>query len=207
LLVDEDNPEKRISELERQLADQKPTAQPEHIDQRPLTPEDIHNLAFSNPARGRRGYHEDEVDAFLDRVEATLRDPTARGGVTSADIHNVSFSKPQIGRRGYNEDEVDAFLGRVAIELAGRAGQRPAVGPVQAAPQNFGAATGPGPRHLRPSDESTARKILDHILAFLYEFGTNHGRVTWRAPLVIGRCSSSSGSLSTLLTSWSPLAS
>ncbi len=38
----------------------------------PLTPADIHNVAFSKPPIGKRGYNEDEVDAFLDLVEAEL---------------------------------------------------------------------------------------------------------------------------------------
>ncbi len=37
-----------------------------------LTPADVHNVAFSKPPIGKRGYHEDEVDAFLDLVEAEL---------------------------------------------------------------------------------------------------------------------------------------
>jgi DivIVA domain-containing protein len=38
----------------------------------PLTPADVHNVAFSKPPLGKRGYHEDEVDAFLDLVGAEL---------------------------------------------------------------------------------------------------------------------------------------
>ncbi|ALG87031.1 cell division protein DivIVA [Gordonia phthalatica] len=37
-----------------------------------LTPEDIHYVAFSKPPFGKRGYNEDEVDAFLDLVEMTV---------------------------------------------------------------------------------------------------------------------------------------
>jgi DivIVA domain-containing protein len=135
-----------------------------------VTAQDIRDVAFSKPAMGHRGYDEDEVDEFLGRVETTLRDPTASGGVTSAEIDNVSFAKPPIGRRGYNEDEVDALLARVAIQLGG---QRSAVDT--------------GPRHLRHTDESTAQNMLDHIQAFLAELSPrNHTRFTWRTPLVIG---------------------
>ena len=35
-----------------------------------LTPADVHNVAFKKPSIGKRGYDEDEVDAFLDLVEA-----------------------------------------------------------------------------------------------------------------------------------------
>jgi DivIVA domain-containing protein len=38
----------------------------------PLTPADVHNVAFSKPPIGKRGYNEDEVDAFLDLVESRL---------------------------------------------------------------------------------------------------------------------------------------
>ena len=37
-----------------------------------LTPADVHNVAFSKPPIGKRGYNEDEVDAFLDLVGAEL---------------------------------------------------------------------------------------------------------------------------------------
>src|SRR5690242_4517068 len=37
-----------------------------------LTPADVHNVAFSKPPIGKRGYNEDEVDAFLDLVEVEL---------------------------------------------------------------------------------------------------------------------------------------
>jgi DivIVA domain-containing protein len=38
----------------------------------PLTPADVANVAFSKPPLGKRGYHEDEVDAFLDLVKAEM---------------------------------------------------------------------------------------------------------------------------------------
>src|SRR5215211_7510969 len=38
----------------------------------PLTPAVVHNVAFSKPPIGKRGYNEDEVDAFLDLVENEL---------------------------------------------------------------------------------------------------------------------------------------
>ena len=37
-----------------------------------LTPADVHNVAFSKPPIGKRGYNEDEVDQFLDFVETEL---------------------------------------------------------------------------------------------------------------------------------------
>lgn len=100
-----------------------------------LTPEQVHDVAFDKPPIGKRGYNEDQVDAFLNRIEAALRDPTARS-VSPQEIRAVTFSKPPIGRRGYNPAEVDAFLELVAAQLdSGRgatSAQRSAVGQVGA---------------------------------------------------------------------------
>jgi DivIVA domain-containing protein len=38
----------------------------------PVTAADVRNVVFSKPPLGKRGYHEDEVDAFLDLVGAEL---------------------------------------------------------------------------------------------------------------------------------------
>jgi DivIVA domain-containing protein len=38
----------------------------------PLTPADVRNVTFSKPPIGKRGYHEGEVDAFLDLVQSEL---------------------------------------------------------------------------------------------------------------------------------------
>ncbi len=53
----------------------------------PLTPAEVHNVAFKKPPIGKRGYDEEEVDAFLDIVEVELsrlieenNDLRARGG-------------------------------------------------------------------------------------------------------------------------------
>jgi DivIVA domain-containing protein len=82
-----------------------------------LTADDIVNVAFSKPPLGRRGYNEDEVDAFLDRVERKLRNPHTTGGMTADAVRNIVFSKPAMGKRGYNEDEVDAFLDLIEATL------------------------------------------------------------------------------------------
>jgi DivIVA domain-containing protein len=117
----EDDPEKRIADLERRLAQSRAASAPDAstIGDR-LTPEQVHNVAFSKPPLFKRGYSEDEVDAFLDRVESTLRDRNAIGALTPADLHDVAFSTPPLGKRGYYEDEVDAFVELVLIELSRR---------------------------------------------------------------------------------------
>src|SRR5438270_3742988 len=63
--MDHDDPEQRISDLERQLAVPRESGGPAVGG---LSAGHIHNVAFSKPPMGKRGYHEDEVDAFLDLV-------------------------------------------------------------------------------------------------------------------------------------------
>jgi DivIVA domain-containing protein len=57
----------------------------------PLTPAEVHNVAFKKPPIGKRGYDEEEVDAFLDIVEVELarlieenNDLRARPGAASS---------------------------------------------------------------------------------------------------------------------------
>jgi len=72
----------------------------------PLTPAEVHNVAFKKPPIGKRGYDEEEVDAFLDIVEVELArlieenndlrarpggggggGPHANGGVSVAEVN------------------------------------------------------------------------------------------------------------------------
>ena len=65
-----------------------------------LTPADIHNMAFKKPPMGKRGYDEEDVDAFLDEVEqelirlleenAALQDRIQHGGPTAAAAASAS---------------------------------------------------------------------------------------------------------------------
>jgi DivIVA domain-containing protein len=177
--MDDDDPEKRITDLERQLGEARGAAdrgatlefQQGAISPPPpagfpptagrhslapggsLTPEQVRSARFSRPPRGKRGYNQDEVDAFLDRVEAALRDPAGRS-LTPEQVGNVGFSQSPGGKRGYNQDEVDVFLDRVKGQI-----ERPAqdfnarttaapqsvVYSGQGGPHNLDAAAGLGP--------------------------------------------------------------
>jgi DivIVA domain-containing protein len=92
-----------------------PTALRRRVPLGQIGPDQVRGAEFNRAPFGKRGYDEEEVDLFLDRIEATLRGADA---VTATEIHNVLFSKPPIGRRGYNEDQVDTFLDRVEATLA-----------------------------------------------------------------------------------------
>jgi len=88
-----------------------------------LTPEQVRQVRFDPPQPGRRGYREDEVDAFLGLVEATFR---GQADLVSAEVRQVAFSAPARFDRGYDEDQVDSFLDEVERELDRRAAARAA---------------------------------------------------------------------------------
>ncbi len=153
LLMNDDDPEKRIAELERQQAERQRSAPATGGS---LTAEQVRNVAFSKPPVGRRGYNEDEVDAFLDLVEATLQGSTGHA-LTPEQVRNVAFSKPPIGKRGYNEDEVDAFLDLVERQLSSQPGTYPPSPPAPLPPPPVGRS--PGTDVARPP--RPGRRIAD----------------------------------------------
>ncbi|MGI5503079.1 DivIVA domain-containing protein [Lentzea sp. CA-135723] len=105
----------RPSQAQQRPPAQQPAA-PQAVDSPKLTAADIRDIAFHRPPRGRRGYQESQVDAFLDRIEATL---LGQDNLTAKDVRDIRFSRPLIGRRGYDETEVDAFLTAIEQQLSG----------------------------------------------------------------------------------------
>lgn len=60
----------------------------------PLTPADVHNVAFKKPPIGKRGYDEDEVDAFLDEVERELARLIEENNDLRAQLERAQRSRP-----------------------------------------------------------------------------------------------------------------
>lgn len=79
-----------------------------------VTPEDVRSTRFATPTLGHRGYHADEVDAFLELVAATL---AGHGAVAADDLRQVRFDAPRLGQRGYRADQVDEYLDQLRAEL------------------------------------------------------------------------------------------
>jgi DivIVA domain-containing protein len=79
-----------------------------------LNADDLRNITFSCPPPGQPAYDPSEVDAFLDRVEATLR---GRGTLTVKEVAMVTFRSPAPGRSGYDEGEVEALLDLIEERL------------------------------------------------------------------------------------------
>jgi DivIVA domain-containing protein len=63
----------------------------------------------------RRGYKVDEVDSFLDRVEATLAGDPIGAPVAAQEVHDVVF---RVRFGGYDEWQVDLHLDRVERQLS-----------------------------------------------------------------------------------------
>jgi DivIVA domain-containing protein len=79
----------------------------------------------------RRGYKVDEVDGFLDRVEATLSGEMVGPPVGAQEVHDVVF---RVRFGGYDEWQVDLHLDRVERQLAefeDRRGGAPAPDPMR----------------------------------------------------------------------------
>ncbi|NRQ39698.1 DivIVA domain-containing protein [Nonomuraea sp. NN258] len=77
----------------------------------------VERVAF-RPARMGTGYNEDEVDALLDRIVATLRGTTDYP-VTGKEVREARFSTV-LFRAGYLIADVDAFLAGISDVLEQR---------------------------------------------------------------------------------------
>mgnify|MGYP001252819447 CR=1 FL=1 len=77
----------------------------------------VEQVSFRSGRLGM-GYSEEEVDAFLDRIVATLRRTTDEP-LTAEDVRQVKFSTV-LFRPGYAIGEVDEFLAEIAEVIARR---------------------------------------------------------------------------------------
>lgn len=87
-----------------------------------LTPEDVRNVAFRKPPIGRRGYDEEEVDAFLDEVEQTLTGLYAQiSQLTTGAAPLMAPSEPQVppDTTAAALTEIKATLARIEARLGG----------------------------------------------------------------------------------------
>ncbi|WP_306745778.1 DivIVA domain-containing protein [Saccharothrix yanglingensis] len=128
-----------------------------------LTPQDVRGVRFHKPRPGNRGYHEGEIDAFLDRIENTL---AGRDTLTALEVQEQEFRHAPPGRIGYDEDDVDTFLDLVVVTLertpppvrpavrppAGTPSDRPPSGrtPPPASPPTTGPTAAPTPARVPP---------------------------------------------------------
>ncbi len=119
----------------------------------------------------RRGYKVDEVDTFLDRVEATLNGSPVGPEVRSQEVRDVVF---RVRFGGYDEWQVDLHLDRVERQLAEleerpaapgrgaelRASMRPPPPPAPPTPAPMPDRMGPPPLPTRTPAASTPTGAL-----------------------------------------------
>lgn len=79
----------------------------------PLSAQEIRDVRFHQTPPDEFGYSEDEVDAFLDRIEATLEGADV---LTSHDVREVRFGEVP---GGYDQNEVDTLLDLIEQRLDG----------------------------------------------------------------------------------------
>jgi len=82
----------------------------------------------------RHGYKCDEVDTFLDRVEATLNGERVDAPVRSSEVHDVVF---RVRFGGYDEWQVDLHLDRIERQLAEQEGPEADRGPERMLPDRM----------------------------------------------------------------------
>jgi DivIVA domain-containing protein len=115
----------------------------------PLMPADVHNVAFSKPRIGKRGYDEDEVDAFLDVVEAEI----------ARVIEQNNQFRNQLAQL---DQQLRAVPGHTVPSRDPRERPRPVVTPVQAAMREQ-AATG-GDQHVQAATVlDLAREMTERL--------------------------------------------
>jgi DivIVA domain-containing protein len=114
----------------------------------PLTPADIQNMAFKSPPAGRRGYGEEEVDAFLDEVEQELsrlieENSTLRTRAVTRPDDDLSKLRGMLAQLAAERDRAEQRARDLQAELE----RSHAAGPAGLAPG--GLAAGGDERNLR----------------------------------------------------------
>jgi DivIVA domain-containing protein len=160
----------------------------------PLTPADVHNVAFKKPPIGKRGYDEEEVDAFLDLIEVELaklieENSQYKAGVAPAPVveaseggseqdaaaiaslqqHNASLSE-QIA-------SLESQLGSTHAEL--EQARQAAAAAEQAAQEAIAAAQSSAQAPQSVPDEAPAAPLVDHshavkVLALAQQTADQH---------------------------------
>jgi DivIVA domain-containing protein len=88
-----------------------------------LTPADVHNVAFSRPRIGKRGYDEQEVDLFVDLVEQELIRHLAEEGDLRGRWTKLRNRYGEVQKLEAEFSQREASLSQQESELAQRAAQ------------------------------------------------------------------------------------
>ena len=86
----------------------------------PLTPADVHNVAFKKPPIGKRGYDEEEVDAFLDEVERELARLIEENNELRSQVERARSGQPAAAAAGAGNDAETRRLAQENADLKGQ---------------------------------------------------------------------------------------
>ncbi len=135
----------------------------------PLTPADVHNVVFKKPPIGKRGYDEDDVDAFLDEVERELArlieessEVKAHGDQAGA---NGALASPDVRRLAAENTELKQQLDRLRQE------KRRADQTLQQVQQEMGSG---GPRSNGLTGETTGEQQAVRVLMMAQRTADEH---------------------------------
>ncbi|MCW6007213.1 DivIVA domain-containing protein [Micromonospora sp. CPCC 205371] len=112
----------------------------------PLTPADVHNVAFKKRSIGKRGYDEGDVDAFLDEVEQELIRLVEANEALRARVERAGSADSRLA-------EVRAQLERAERDKAA------AVAATRAAEAELEQVTGPGGAAVDAGRDRTLRVL------------------------------------------------
>jgi DivIVA domain-containing protein len=159
----------------------------------PLTPADVHNVVFKKPPIGKRGYDEDDVDAFLDEVERELarlieenndlKAQVERGGRPSGPVPVPAAGGPgdvEVRRIASENNELKSQLERLRQEKqqaqqAAQQAQQAAAQAQQAAAQQSQAISGPPvPPGLGSGSDSTGEQQALRVLMLAQRTADDH---------------------------------
>lgn len=141
----------------------------------PLTPVDIHNAAFKKAPIGRRGYHEEDVDALLDAVtqemihllEANdvLREQVRRADAAASEMTPAGATEAELNAAGEELDRARRACDRAeqsARTLQGLLARARSADPAPAVDDGVLAlAHRTADEHVRSSDQEARELLLD----------------------------------------------
>jgi DivIVA domain-containing protein len=159
----------------------------------PLTPADVHNVVFKKPPIGKRGYDEDDVDAFLDEVERELarlieenndlKAQVERGGRSTGPVALPavpSGNDVDVRRLASENNELKSQVDRLRQEKqqaqqAAQQAQQAAQQAQQAVAQQTGAISGPPvPPGLGAGGDSTGEQQALRVLMLAQRTADDH---------------------------------
>lgn len=148
----------------------------------PLTPADVHNVAFKKPPIGKRGYDDEEVDAFLDLVEAELARLIEENNGLRAQVSELEgrLAQASAPAPAAAEENPSTTTGQYAALQQNAARQDEASAPVHAAPVEQAPPPPPvQPEPVAPVAAPPAPGLSDHekasrILALASETADRH---------------------------------